>query len=117
MSDDESNIVKVDFSAEREPRAALIRKGWGPKGHRGCLHSQSVVVGSERRVYCRDCDVELDPIAVLMRLAHDGNRWERMHEDMAHLRKSLVDLGRREKNAKARVRKWEKRAQEAGGAA
>lgn len=112
---EEPNLIEVDFRAEGKPKPRLVR-GRPPKSAQVnyCGHQQSVVCHSERRVYCRDCEVELDPIETLLTLSRAGNEWEEMHRKRKTLREQVFKMKAVVKNAKARVASWRKKSRKAG---
>lgn len=116
MSDEEEDDITWFLSeyGRKEPDPMVVRGSGPPGSPRACLHNQTVVCESTRRVYCRKCDVELDPIETLLRLCRPGNRWESMHRELKELHQELVELKGIEKNVKARVRSWRKKALAAG---
>ena len=46
-----------------------------------CTNHFAIVNEATRRVYCQVCNVELDPIQVLARIARDYMAWETIHSD------------------------------------
>ena len=76
-------------------------------GH--CGHYQKTVDRDKRAVTCRKCDAVLDPIAVLLDLAHGWERYAfafdaaKQKTQQAHDR--LDEVLRQERNAKARLRR------------
>lgn len=76
-----------------------------------CAHRQIRLDNDAHRVFCRNCDVEVEPFQVLQDLAHDWSRWEdargMAEREAKAARARLDDLLREERNAKARKRRRE----------
>lgn len=76
---------------------------------RYCGHRHSELDGASRRVYCRDCGVEVDPFTVLEQLANDYERWrvarDRMKHDAERASQELAEVKRELRNAKQRLRR------------
>lgn len=82
--------------------------------HRTCDHTRAgaTVNAQDRRVHCRACKVELDPISVLAALASNRENLVfaglRLRREVEHLTERLERLRKDETNAKARIRKARK---------
>lgn len=78
------------------------------KGYR-CEHLHVRLDDTAHRVYCRDCDAEVDAYDFLTRLQGEWQRWvncRKSAETQArHAQERLDELLRQEKNAKARMRR------------
>lgn len=83
-------------------RRPVVRK-------RYCRHLRTELEETSRRVYCADCEEELDAFDVLVTLAHEFERYESARDEAKRLakqaRKGLDELLRQERNAKARLRR------------
>lgn len=89
-----------DLGDEEAPVSTAPKEG-------GCLHRNVKLDRDAHRVFCRACDAEVDPFAVLLRLASD---WERYaaHRKEARRRavaasERLTEILRLERNARARL--------------
>jgi FtsZ-binding cell division protein ZapB len=82
-------------------------------GKRECDHRRSWVDVRARRLFCRDCEVELDPIDVLGRLAsrreHEVRTVLTLRYEIDRLTETKAKLEREERNAKSRIRNARKR--------
>lgn len=80
----------------------------------GCDHRRIFVNEAARTLVCRDCDVPVDPIEALAKIARDRERYvftrKQLRSDIERLQERLGRLERDEANAKARIRRAEKRA-------
>lgn len=79
-----------------------------------CRHRRIRFSPKTRIVHCEDCDSDIDPLLYIERLANDWD-WQRRtwHEIRSKIKAAgehLEDLERRERNAKARVRRAEARS-------
>lgn len=77
-----------------------------------CRHRRSrELVASSRRAFCGDCGAELDLFDLLLDVVRRRERYaagaRRAREEMKEVEARLDDLKRREKNARARVRRLE----------
>jgi hypothetical protein len=76
---------------------------------RFCAHRRARIDGTARRLYCRECEREIDAMDFLIRLANDYGYYVRAREaalaKMQKANRELVDVERRVKNAKARARR------------
>ena len=83
-----------------------------------CSHDRSKVDQCARVVRCRDCDVVLDPIDVLAKIAHTyQNRvWHvhRLRSEREMLDKAVGELKRLEQNARSRISRVVKKGIETG---
>lgn len=83
---DPSNVVSFpDLKAmvdEMEPLTRVSRHS-----QPFCRHSRRDVSPEQRKVWCRDCEAELDPITVLGDIAHEFSGWKakKMKEELARL--------------------------------
>ena len=108
MSDEHDNVIPLDPEA-REPW--IEREGYKPNR---CRHIHVVVSEDDRRMYCRECDAELDPIAVLLDIAHKEHRLYYSRRDVETVRKQLAMLKKDEKKTKARLKRARQRLAELG---
>lgn len=74
-----------------------------------CVHRKVRLDQDAHRVFCRECDAEVDPFAFLLRLAGDGDRYTR-HRKEAHRRAvaaqtRLEEVLRLERNARSRLKR------------
>jgi hypothetical protein len=78
-----------------------------------CGHRRFELDREARRVYCRDCGREVPAFEALELFSHEYDRWAQTRnraEREARLAEArLEELARRERNAKARVRRAEGR--------
>lgn len=75
-----------------------------------CRHRQSHFDRLARRVWCRDCGVDLDPIAVIADLAGEWDRLLDARRETARLHKEIADLEAQRKRLRDAVRRAEKGA-------
>jgi len=79
------------------------------KPHEHCMHRKAIIDEAAHRVYCRECDAELDPLERLLRIANDWERFirerDRVVRDARVARVRLDELLRQERNARARIRR------------
>lgn len=104
MSEDADVIQLVPKGDEDAP----VRRKRDPQ-KRWCAHWHTSLNETARRVYCRDCDAELDAFDVLLMLSQHWERYESSRDDMKAQAKraqaELEDLKRKVRNAKAQVRR------------
>lgn len=78
-----------------------------------CRHKRTWIDTGARKLTCRDCDVEVDPIDVLSMLAGDRefyvNQARYLRRDVKRVTAELRELERQERNAKSRIRNARKR--------
>lgn len=108
MSDEVGQVYPLFRDSEeidREQPVTLNPQG----GH--CLHRTSRLDVDARRVYCRKCNVELDPFTVLNEVAHEYERHrvgvEHAKREHRCLLQAVDELKREERNVKARIRRRE----------
>ena len=96
--DEEGGIV-IEFN----PRTAepVITNGNHPARKPWCGHYHASVDRSARKVWCRDCGIDLDPIDTLVQVARKGDMYLRMRDETRALTAKLEELQRQVKNAKA----------------
>lgn len=101
---EKDNLIAIDFS---EPMA-IIRKKNGQ-----CYHAFYEVDGRSLKVFCRDCEAEIEPIKAVLMIA---DRWSRHAEGLKQLKKEtsrvsedLKDLRRQRENLKAQVKRLKKK--------
>lgn len=70
-----------------------------------CHHERSRVDKQARRVFCRDCGVDLDPIDVLAKCARLTDQWTWLHANKRELVRDIEDLKRQRDNLRASVRR------------
>jgi hypothetical protein len=79
-----------------------------------CRHRLTRLDTQARRVYCRECDVEVPAFDVLEYLSRDTEHylrvWRQARNEAKHAEERLAGLDRREKNTKARIRRAQKQA-------
>lgn len=119
MSDD-GNVISLPFTDakrehnQRESELAELPVGRAPYSLGTCKHERSVVDARARTVKCSSCNVDMDPIEVLDRIAHDFAEPLRLaqqaHKRRRELQESIGRLEREERNAKARLRTARKQA-------
>jgi len=131
MSDDttgaDTNVVSLPIGDQRRERnlreseIAELPIGRAPYKLGTCRHEHSVVDVRARTLTCGSCNVPLDPIDVLDRIAYEFAAPLRKAQDAEQrfrdLQASLGRLEREERNAKARVRTARTRALEFDAAA
>lgn len=100
MSDDAEVINIVDRLGELPPVRRTYRGGVRPCGHR-----KTALDVDQRRIYCADCDVELDPIEVLDMVSRSGTRFVRMRQAIAEGEERLKEVLAEEGRAKERLRR------------
>ena len=93
------------------PNPSLRTKGYG----RYCSHRRVGFDKNERRVECDGCGKVLDPFDWLANtLVGDWDHYtyelRQMKSAAERARNELEELKRRERNARARVKRWESRA-------
>jgi hypothetical protein len=98
------HLEVVHGAAEGGDAPVRLRR---PEGF--CAHRHSELDGASRRVYCRDCGVEVDPFTVLEKLANDYESFrvarDRMKADAKRASQELEGVKRELRNAKARLRR------------
>lgn len=74
-----------------------------------CGHRETLVCEEERTVECKRCGAKLDPIAVLLMLANNADRYafatRHARNESNRLHAELEDLKRQIRNAKATLRR------------
>jgi hypothetical protein len=96
-----NNVIRMAFDG------TVITTGRSDKPY--CHHRSVVVDDNARIVTCRVCGATLDPIAVLLMYAREGDALRRMLKEKKKLEKQLIELKDEEKRAKARKRSRERR--------
>lgn len=123
MDDDDDELAEViqlprgrefnrnQVAAELDELPVLPAQ-WTPRSEK-CEHQRTYVDLRARRVFCRGCEVEMDPYAVLDRIARHRENMvqvaQRYRFETDSLLKRVNELERLERNAKNRVRtakKW-----------
>jgi hypothetical protein len=81
-----------------------------------CFHRRhpALVDTGARTLRCQGCGAPLDPYEYIGWLATDGDHLARTKRRLDELSASIKELVKREQNAKARVKRWEKRAEVTG---
>lgn len=74
------------------------------RGSDECRHAERHVDAEARRVHCASCKVELDPIAVLVDLASDGNMLAFVRRQLVRVRSDVESLEGRRKRLRAQIR-------------
>lgn len=94
---------------EMDRRFKIIRQNY-------CSHKQTYVDEYQRIVTCQKCDAKLDPFEVLLSLAHEYTRYhetiEKYEKIIKELEEKYKELLRQERNAKARIRRLNKKNSE-----
>lgn len=107
MSDELADVVALFPLAEEGDDAHPVLPD--PTAVYACIHRDTRLDRAARRVYCRKCGREVEAYAVLEALAHDSSRYIGAREEakrQAELAQArLEELLRRERNAKARLRR------------
>lgn len=105
MTDGESNLRLLPV-AEPDDDPVITKQ---EPADRYCRHQQASIDENAHRLYCRDCKEEIDPLDFLLDLA---GRWASVQTDRDSMKakarlasRELIDVQRRLKNAKARLRK------------
>lgn len=111
----EQQIIEVDFKPAEgdEPLHRVKRRDYS-----ACQHRATQVDEVLRRVTCKACGETLDPIEVLLMLAHEGDRWwnqvQALRQESARREKEIVQQRRIGNNLRAAVRRWVAKAAAAG---
>jgi hypothetical protein len=94
----------VDYEAELDELPVRLAPDPTP-----CRHERTWLDEPGRRIRCRECDTDLDPIAVLARIAKSRERLvshaARLRRTVEYLERRVEELTREERNAKARARR------------
>ena len=94
------NIIRLDITTE----LSEVERERGP-----CSHPRKYIDREKRRLYCADCDDDLDPMDTLLSVTGEIRGWEislkRTREDARKAADRLLDLKRQEKNARSRLSK------------
>lgn len=76
---------------------------------RACLHRRIELDDVARRVYCADCQAEVDAFDSLAMLSNEFDRWvharDRVKREATQKQDELADLKRQVRNAKAALRR------------
>ncbi len=103
-----------DAQAPFEPNKRMFRLVPSEYTQRECRHSPITVNRAKRRITCRSCGSVVEPFdwiaALVERHEVMENEWKRLVQQREVAGAELEELRRRERNAKARVRKWENKA-------
>jgi hypothetical protein len=112
------NVVELEViegAAEGGDAPVRLRR---PERGRYCSHRFATIDEDARRVYCRNCDVEIDPVTFLISLAHGIDRYriakQRAKQDAERAERELRRLKREIVNARSRLRTAERRAETRG---
>lgn len=105
MADDPpvSNVVPLFRKAEYTPRFK--------RGHADgklCQHKQMVIDGLARRLFCIQCNAELDPYAEIEKIATEERSYQWLWQETGRLRReceTLEDEVKKLKAARRRLRK------------
>lgn len=74
-----------------------------------CLHGRVWVDEEARKVTCRDCERQLDPISVLLSFARKERNFQYTKESISSLRLEIDELKKEERRIKARIRTAKKK--------
>jgi len=74
-----------------------------------CTHSHSIVDGHARKVRCKACGVDLDPIEVLAKLARRADAFLWTVKEERRIKERITELKKEEARIKARVKTARKR--------
>jgi len=107
--DEPNNVIPFDPGRDR-PEQPWLRREYHKREK--CHHLQVVVSAEDRRCYCGECDVELDPIAVLLELAHKERNLYYSRKEVRRYEGQVQELKREERRVKARLRRAQKRLAE-----
>jgi hypothetical protein len=102
-------VTVVDLVPRDRDADAPVRTRPRRPGKRLCLHYRVELDHDVRRVYCRDCEQEVDAFDALTLLARDFERWtvsrDRAHRETRQAQAILDEVKRELRNAKARRRR------------
>jgi len=54
-----------------------------------CKHIHMTIDGELNEVECDDCGAKLNPVAMLLRIAHEESKWQRENQYLRELHKKL----------------------------
>jgi len=94
---------------ELKPKNALPVQTHRSKKTRYCLHRSVLVDDNARTVECSKCGANLDPFAVLLTYARDGDRLRWMYLEIQQANKTIEELKAEERRVKARLRNARKK--------
>ena len=106
MSDDEyglADVIPIRAKNDEMLDFGVIRHSLG-----GCFQHHPVVFFEERRIECQRCKKTLDPYDVLANYIRNWSRVRHAFRAEEQARDRLAELLRKERNAKARLRRTEK---------
>ena len=100
-----AEVVPLYRDRDLEDDDAPLRLG----EKRPCLHRKTRLDRDAHRLYCHECDAEVDPFAFLVRLAGEWGRWVTHRKEAERRAKAaherLEETLRLERNARARLKK------------
>jgi hypothetical protein len=109
VADDRNLVVLYPEADEHDDETPATSD---PKEH--CLHRRVRLDTEARRVFCRECEREVDPFTVIHAWAQDWTRiqsWRKEAERRrTRARERLDEILRLERNARARLRKLDPQA-------
>jgi hypothetical protein len=79
-----------------------------------CYHNArgGVVDAGAKTLRCGGCGAPMDPYDYLAYLAHDGDTLVRARKMIRELNEKVGELQRQERNARARVKRWQAKAEQ-----
>lgn len=104
-----AQVVPIHPDRDLHDEDAPVTSGDRSASIARCRHKHIRLDEDAHRAYCQGCDVEVDPFAFLLTLAHEWERYSRHRQEAerkatsAHTR--LEEIRRLERNARARVKK------------
>lgn len=103
VSDKPIRLRVVKGGNEDEPMLKTKRS------ERFCAHDHVILYTNSRRVYCADCEDEVDAFSALQRFAERYERYvssiNRVKGDLKHYSETLRQVKREIRNARARLRR------------
>jgi hypothetical protein len=111
VAGDDTNVIDFDAarSALEDTPIRSVQSSW-------CSHTNVTIDSNKRTLTCRKCKADVDPFAYLVGLSRDWDRYafplERVKKELHATHDKLADTKRQERNARARLKRLEKRLQE-----
>lgn len=110
MGDDPIDAFDLLAQAASADVPIVFQRAPGQPIGGACRHRQSHFDRSARRVWCRDCKVELDPISVIADLASEWDRLLDARRETARLRQEIGELEKKRKSLRDAIGRAEKKA-------